>query len=157
MSIPYHGPDRRRHGFRRWVDWRLIASLGFILLVLLVFYAVWSSAVARDQAFDSLAASRAAASRRIDLLTAEIHDLQGSSEHNGALIAQLQAQVGALREQLIKAGIQPVVPAAEETPTPSPTPGGSAKPKPHPKPHPKPSTKRPEPTPTCVAPLLVCP
>lgn len=157
----YHGPERRR---RRLADWRMVAAFGWVLLVLLVFYAVISAGKARDQAFTSLQTSRAAATRRIDLLTAQIQRLQESADRNGSLIGQLQAQIEALRQQLIKAGITPVVPAPSRTssssssssgPRPAPSPTSTSHPSPRPRPSPT-RTPSPSPSPTCVL-IIFCP
>jgi type II secretory pathway pseudopilin PulG len=127
----------RRHPARtvgRWVtDWRNGAAFAATALVLVLAFVVHDGAQARDQAFRSLERTtenaldaRRAASRRIDLLSTRIGDLEARGEENGALIGELRQQVAALVEQVRQMGGKPVVAptgshSSSSTSTSSPT------------------------------------
>jgi hypothetical protein len=164
----YSGLERRRaRGVKAWLDYRTFAMGGFFVITLLVFYSVVSSNHRAAEALRAQAESRQAASRRIDLLTGEIRRLTSESKTRGEQVAELQAQVEALIEQVRQMGGNPVVvvrPSAGQSPSPqstgrpsaSPTPSRTRPPRPSPS-HtpPRPSSSPSEP-PFCL-PVIGCP
>jgi hypothetical protein len=108
----------------RWLtDWRNGATLVATLVLVVVLLVVNDAIAGRSQAFDALerqqdqlAASRAAASRRIDLLQARIDDLVGQGQVDAQVLGQLVAEVEALRSQVRMLGGRPVI----ETPSDQP-------------------------------------
>ena len=113
------GAARRLRTLARWAtDWRNGATLAATILVSLLAFVVADAAQGRDQAFEALEQqteqlrlARAAASRRIDLLTAQIHELETRGEANAELLGTLVAEVEALRAQVRQLGAEPVVAA----------------------------------------------
>ena len=120
----------------RWfADWRTGAVACASALVLLLAFVVIDGKVARDRALDVAVATaeqaqdaRQAATRRIDLLLERIDALEHQGSENGALIADLRRQVGALQEQVRQLGGRPVVsssPSATSTTDPRRAPSPS--------------------------------
>jgi TolA-binding protein len=94
----------------RWVlDWRTGATFAVTALVVLLTFIVFDASAARDQALDTALDQRQAATRRIDMLLAEVANLREDAEANGQRIGELLDQVAVLQEQVRQLGGRPVV------------------------------------------------
>lgn len=105
----------------RWLlDWRTgVTAIGSVVAVLLLLV-VLDARAAREGAIDAARATavqaidmREAATRRIDLLSAELDELE-SSHRSAAAIARLEAEVDALEAQLAELGERPVTAQAHQ-------------------------------------------
>lgn len=109
-------------------NWKNGATLVALLVVALVAFVIIDASVARREAIDTAAtiaddaaASQRAASRRIDMLLAEIRLLGDEAAANGVRLGEMQAQIYALQVQLEQSGVNPVVPRQPETSAPPTT------------------------------------
>lgn len=146
---------RRLRTLGRWVtDWRNGATLAATLFAVVLILVVNDAIAGRREAFEQLSASRAAASRRIDLLQGQINELIGRGETNAALLGELVAQVDALRSQVRELGGEPVVEApTRPSPSPTTTQRLRATPAPSPTTTTAPGPTAPGPTTTTTAPI----
>lgn len=150
-----------RRAIRFVGDWKNLATLLATALVALLVVTYIDNVRSRVEATRNLKAEvaesaelRAAATRRIDGLFAQIQRLQAelvdAREGRGAIRAQLEAVIAQLRQM----GVEPVATRSG----PSPTSRASASPLPQPSPTPKPSpSPSPSPSPTCWIPIIGCP
>jgi hypothetical protein len=108
--------------FVRWLsDWRTGAVLLGSLIAGAVIALVIVSGVQSHDALEARNRTAAAASRRIDLLQAELRELRtqlvAAAETNGARIGELLEQVAVLQEQVRQLGGDPVVVVTTTTTT----------------------------------------
>lgn len=106
----------------RWlVDWRNGATLVASIVAVVVLLTTVDAIAGRREAFEQLRSSRQAASRRIDLLQARIDELVADGEADTARVAQLDAEIDALRLQVQGLGGTPVVAPRPNVTTPRST------------------------------------
>jgi hypothetical protein len=112
-----------------WVfDWRTGLTLLASLVVALVLAVVITGARTTNDALEARNRTASAATRRIDMLNEKIDrlgaELAVANENavdNGNRIGQLDAQIGALQEQVRALGGRPVVPTTTTTTRPPST------------------------------------
>ena len=115
----------RRRRIRAWLaDWRNGATIAATLVAIAVCLIVVDAVRSRHDALSALRATasqaidtRRAATRRIDLLTDRIGELESSTRDASGEIARLRAEVAALQEQLRGLGVAPVVVIPSSTTT----------------------------------------
>jgi hypothetical protein len=145
------------------LDYRTFIVAGAFVTLGIVGYLIFAALQQAHDATEAQNRSRMAASRRIDLLNAQIealqHEIAAGAEQRGDLAAKLAA----LAEQVRQLGGKPVViitptfrrtsspTSTRPTSQPTPSPTSSAAPKPTRSPSPSPT-----PSPTCLLPILGC-
>lgn len=141
--------------------WQVAGPIIAYVLAALLTVSVVEAFVGQHDALTARAQTAAAASRRIDLLQAQINGLQRVLRHRTASDARergrLEVAVRALAQQIRQMGGTPVVepdsepqPTSQARPTPTMQPSSHPTPRPtHPSPKPSPTvTPSPTPTPT---------
>lgn len=106
----------RRAVWRWFADWRNGATIAASIVAVIVLVIVVDAVRARHEALSALRVTaeqavdaRRAATRRIDLLSERIVELERSTSDAGAEVSRLRAEVAALQQQLRQLGAEPVV------------------------------------------------
>lgn len=108
-------------------DYRTFITAGAFLSLLLVGYLVVTSVQTAQDSKDLLEGQRAAATRRIDLLTTELRRLQALAQDNSRTNGEQAEAIAALTEQIKQLGGRPVVTGPSQDPVPNApaSPGGA--------------------------------
>lgn len=132
---------------RGLATWQVAGPIVAYALTAMFVATVVQAFVARQQAYDSQQASRAAAVRRIDLLQHQINDLQDRLRHVKTTDARqrgrMQDAIAALAEQIRQLGGQPVTDGGPSSTSTRPSPAATGPP---PRPQPTGHPHHPQPT-----------